>query len=117
MVALGVTVVEPFAIVDVKPPGLMPMLVAPLALQLSMLLAPALMADGVASNELIVGIAGVTGLDGFDVPAQFVRPIIAASIRKKRACVGRARKGRPCFAGALRLLSEARCECRLEKFK
>jgi hypothetical protein len=56
-VALGKTVVEPVADVDVNPPGLMPMLVAPLVLQLSELLPPALMLVGFAVNELIVGFA------------------------------------------------------------
>ncbi len=55
MVALGVTVVEPLADVDVKLPGLMPMLVAPLVVQLSVLLPPAVMLGRFAVNELIVG--------------------------------------------------------------
>jgi hypothetical protein len=57
VVALGVTVVEPVAEVDVNPPGLMPILVAPLVLQLSVLLPPALILVGFAANEPIVGFA------------------------------------------------------------
>ncbi len=49
--------VEPLAVVEVNPPGLMPMLVARVVLQLSVLLPPALMLVGIAVNELIVGFA------------------------------------------------------------
>jgi hypothetical protein len=117
VVALGVTEVEPLAIADVNPPGLIPMLVAPLALQLSVLLAPALMPDGVAAKELTVGIGGVAGLDGFEVPAQFVRPITAARTRKKRACFGRGRRDRLSSVFGRGRLARALGECRLEKFK
>jgi hypothetical protein len=41
----------------VNPPGLIAMLVAPLVLQLSVALDPALMLDGIAANELITGCA------------------------------------------------------------
>jgi hypothetical protein len=59
----------------VNPPGLMPMVVAPLVLQLSVLLDPALMLDGFAVNELIVGCAiGVTVIVAMLItdPALFV---------------------------------------------
>ncbi len=93
MVAVGVTAVEPLADVDVNPPGLMAIVVPPLALQLSVLLVPELMLDGLAEKELIVGIAVGGGLLGvFETPAQFERPIMTASTTKKRACDARGRE-------------------------
>ena len=51
MVALGVTVVEPLADVEANPPGVMPMLVAPEVVQLSVrLLPPAVMLARFAVN-------------------------------------------------------------------
>ena len=55
VVAVGDTVVEPLADVEVKDPGVMLMLVAPLVAQLSVLLAPAAMLVGLAVKELMVG--------------------------------------------------------------
>jgi len=45
--------------VEVKPPGLILIFVAPLVAQLSVLLPPELMLVGFAVNELIVGFAAV----------------------------------------------------------
>lgn len=47
--------VEPLADEEVKVPGVMAMLVAPVAAQLSVLLAPELMVVGLAANEVMVG--------------------------------------------------------------
>jgi hypothetical protein len=55
VVAVGLTLVDPLADADVKLPGVIAMLVAPLVDQLSVLLAPELMLVGLALNELIVG--------------------------------------------------------------
>lgn len=55
MVAVGLTLVEPVADVDVKVPGVMAMLVAPVTIQLSVLLAPELMLVGSAVKEAMVG--------------------------------------------------------------
>jgi hypothetical protein len=55
VVAGGITLVEPLAEVEEKPPGLMPMLVAPVVAQLSVLLPPAVMLARFALNELIAG--------------------------------------------------------------
>jgi hypothetical protein len=55
VVAVGLTLVEPLADVDVKVPGVMEMLVAPDVAQLSVLLVPELMLVGLAVKELIVG--------------------------------------------------------------
>ncbi|MGB7281757.1 MAG: hypothetical protein WBE13_05795 [Candidatus Acidiferrum sp.] len=59
VVADGSTLVEPLADVEVNPPGLMPMLVAPLVTQLKVLLEPESMLAGLAVNEVIVGLANV----------------------------------------------------------
>jgi hypothetical protein len=55
VVAVGLTLVEPLADVDVNVPGVMAMLVAPLVAQLSVLLEPVLMLVGLAVKEVIVG--------------------------------------------------------------
>lgn len=56
MVAVGLTLVEPLADVDVNVPGVMAMLVAPVVVQLSVLLAPEFMPVGLAEKDVIVGI-------------------------------------------------------------
>jgi hypothetical protein len=58
VVAAGLRVVEPFADVEVKVPGVMATVVAPLVVQLSVLLAPAVMVVGLAVKELMVGLVG-----------------------------------------------------------
>ena len=55
VVAVGLTLVEPLADVDVNVPGVMAMLVAPLVAQLNVLLEPEVMLAGLAVKELIVG--------------------------------------------------------------
>ena len=59
VVAVGLTLVEPLADVDVNVPGVMAILVAPLVAQLSMLLEPGLILVGLAAKELIVGMLAV----------------------------------------------------------
>jgi hypothetical protein len=56
VVAVGLTLVEPLAEVEVKEPGVTAMLVAPLVDQFSVLLEPELMLVGFAVKELIVGL-------------------------------------------------------------
>ena len=56
VVAAGLTIVEPLAEVEVKEPGVMAMLVAPVTVQLSMLLEPAAMLAGPAVNESTAGL-------------------------------------------------------------
>jgi hypothetical protein len=56
VVAVGLTPVEPLAEVEAKEPGVMPILVAPEVIQLSVLLEPEVMLEGLAMNELIVGL-------------------------------------------------------------
>ena len=55
VVAVGLTLVEPLADVEVNAPGVMAMLVAPAATQLSVLLEPDVELVGLAVNEVIVG--------------------------------------------------------------
>lgn len=59
MVAAGVTLVEPLADVEVKVPGVMAIVAAPMVVQLSVLLEPEAMFVGLAVKELIVGVAVV----------------------------------------------------------
>ena len=55
VVAVGLTLVEPLANVDVNVPGVMAILVAPAVAQLSVLLVPEFMLVGVAVKEVIAG--------------------------------------------------------------
>jgi hypothetical protein len=55
VVSVGLTVVEPLAAVEVKVPGAMAMLVAPVTDQVKVLLAPELMVAALAVKEVIVG--------------------------------------------------------------
>ena len=59
VVAVGLTLVEPLANVEVNVPGVMAMPVAPLVAQLNVLLEPELMLAGFAVKELMVGLLGV----------------------------------------------------------
>ena len=54
VVAVGLTLVEPLAAVEVNVPGVIPILVAPLVAQLNVLLAPEVILEGLAVKELIV---------------------------------------------------------------
>jgi len=53
---VGLTLVEPVADDDVNVPGLMAMFVAPVVVQLRVLLEPEVMLVGFAENESIVGL-------------------------------------------------------------
>ncbi|MFZ0963990.1 MAG: hypothetical protein WAO35_24255 [Terriglobia bacterium] len=57
--AVGLTLVEPLADVDVNVPGVMAMLAAPVVAQASVLLEPEAMLVGLAVNELITGLLDV----------------------------------------------------------
>ena len=56
VVAVGLTLVEPLAEVDVNVPGVMAILVAPLVDQLNVLLVPEVIVVGLAAKVLIVGL-------------------------------------------------------------
>jgi hypothetical protein len=60
VVAVGLTVVEPLAEVDVNVPGAMAMLVAPVVLHARVLPAPSLTLAGLAVKEPIFGLYMVT---------------------------------------------------------
>ena len=87
MVAVGLTLVEPFADADVNVPGVMAILVAPAVAQLSVLLAPAFTVVGFAANEVIVGMEAFPGgeLEELDNP-QFTRPRQAINMIITRPC-------------------------------
>jgi hypothetical protein len=59
VVAFGLTLVEPLPDAEAKEPGEMVILVAPDVLQLSVLLEPEVMLEGLAMKELIVGLLGL----------------------------------------------------------
>jgi hypothetical protein len=56
--AVGLTLVEPVADVDVNVPGVMAILVAPVVAQLRVLLEPEVILVGLAVKELMVGLLG-----------------------------------------------------------
>jgi hypothetical protein len=56
VVAVGLTLVEPLADVEVNVPGVMASLLAPVVTQLSVLLEPEVMREGLAVKELISGL-------------------------------------------------------------
>ena len=59
VVAVGLTLVEPLTDVDVKVPGVMATLVAPVVAQLNVLLEPEVILEGLAAKELIIGLPDV----------------------------------------------------------
>ena len=79
VVAVGLTLVEPVADVDVKVPGAMAILVAPTTIQLKVLLLPEVMLVGSAVKEAIVGAEIVAG--GGVVEPQLVSPTTTSRIR------------------------------------
>lgn len=82
VVVVGLTFVEPFAKVDVKVPGVMAMLVASVAAQLSVLLAPEFMLVGLAVKDVIAGTAPFPDGEFDEYPeAQPKRPPHAARAR------------------------------------
>ena len=56
MVAVGLTLVEPLANVDVKVPGVMAIALAPVVVQLSVLAAPEVILAGLAVKETMIGL-------------------------------------------------------------
>ena len=74
VVDVGLTLVEPPAELDVKLPGVMAIVVAPLADQVTVLLAPELMLVGLAENEVIEGFEVLFPDDAVDAPLQPANP-------------------------------------------
>jgi hypothetical protein len=79
VVAFGLTLVVPVAAADVKVPGVMAMLVAPVTIQLSVLL-PEEMLVGSAVNEAIVG-AEPFGVGAVVAPQPIKQPTMNARTR------------------------------------
>jgi hypothetical protein len=75
VVDVGLTLVEPPAELDVKLPGVMAIVVAPLADHLTVLLAPELMLVGLAVNEAIEGFEVLFPDDAVDAPLQPANPM------------------------------------------
>ena len=80
MVAVGLTVVEPLAVVEVNVPGVMAMLVAPLVTQLRVLLEPGVMLVGLAVKELMVGLLGGALTVTVAVDVTEPAPLVAVSV-------------------------------------
>jgi len=59
VVAVGLTLVEPLADVEVNVPGVMASLLVPVVTQLSVLLEPEVIREGLAVKELISGLLAV----------------------------------------------------------
>jgi hypothetical protein len=59
VVPVGLTLVEPLADVEVNVPGVMAILLAPVVAQLSVLLEPEVILEGLAVKELISGLLAV----------------------------------------------------------
>ncbi len=73
MVAVGLTCVTPLAAADVKDPGVMATLVAPVVDQPSVVLPPAPIVVGLAEKELMMGrVSTLTVTDAFVDPAALV---------------------------------------------
>ena len=75
VVDVGLTLVEPPAELDVNLPGVMAIVVAPLADHLTVLLAPELMLVGLAENEVIEGFEVLFPDDAVDAPLQPANPM------------------------------------------
>ena len=85
VVAVGLTLVEPLADVDVNVPGVMAILVAAVVAQLSVLLAPEFMVVGSAVKEVIVGLEGFPGGEPDEVIAPQPASPTQANRRRARA--------------------------------
>ncbi len=80
VVPVGLTLVVPLADAELNPPGEIAIVVAPLAVQVSMLLAPELMLAGFDVNDAIAGAEPVPGLEFDEVvaPPQPAKPAQAS---------------------------------------
>jgi hypothetical protein len=76
VVEVGLTLVDPLADVDVKLPGVMAMLAAPVVTQFRVLLDPDVMPVGLAAKDVIAGAEPLLVLlgDVLDEPPQFNSP-------------------------------------------
>jgi hypothetical protein len=85
VVVVRLMLVEPLADEEVNAPGVMAMLVAPVAAQLSVLLVPVLMLVGSAVKDVIAGMDTFPEdpLDEVDAPPQPANPAQATRMRMK----------------------------------
>jgi hypothetical protein len=81
VVAVGLMLVEPVADLDVNVPGVMAILVAPVAAQLSVLVEPEFMLAGSAVNEVIAGTEPFPEDELDEVEPQPASPIDANRMR------------------------------------
>lgn len=77
MVAVGLTLVELLANVEVNVPGVMAIPVAPLVTQFSVLLEPEVMLAGLAVKELMVGLLAVFTVT---VSVAVVEPVLFVAV-------------------------------------
>ena len=77
VVAAGTTVVEPLADVELRPPGVIEILVAPVVDQLKTLLEPDVMLVGLAVKELIDGLLGASTVT---VKVEVVEPVALVAV-------------------------------------
>jgi hypothetical protein len=92
VVAVGLMVVDPLAAVDVNVPGVMAIVVAPVDVQLRVLLVPEFMLVGFAIKELMAG------REAFPVGAVEPQPISATPAKRTMAITASARR---CVPGSL----------------
>jgi hypothetical protein len=78
VVEVGATVVEPLADVELRPPGVIEILVAPVVDQLKVLVEPEVMLEGLAAKELIDGLLGVFTVT---VSVEVVEPVALVAVR------------------------------------
>jgi hypothetical protein len=81
VVAAGLTLADPLADMEVNVPGVMAILIAPVLVQLRVLLAPEFMVVGFAAKDVIAGTAPFSG-DEPDEPPQPANPAQANRVRK-----------------------------------
>jgi hypothetical protein len=93
------------------------MLVAPVVLQLSVLLAPAPTPEGAAAKELTIGRLGFVGSGALVTPAQLARLISVASTAKRKACAIFGCRGDPLGVAGTNLPAKPSRECRLENLR
>ena len=87
VVTVGLTLVEPLADVDVKVPGAMAILVAPVTIQLNVLLVPEAMLVGFAVKEAMVGAEALI-VDGVIEPQLGSPTPINRIMRTSAPCAG-----------------------------
>jgi hypothetical protein len=91
IVAVGLTLVEPVADVEVNVPGVIAMRAAPVVDQLSVALEPGLIPVGFVANEVIVGIVAFP-VGELDAPPQPVGPTQASRAEATKTSTSRERR-------------------------